>query len=335
MHRSLVVEGLTKVYRRKSQEDVVALDGVSFALDRGEIVALLGENGAGKTTAIKCACALIQPTAGRVAIDGIDPFSRPRAALGKIAAVLEGNRNVYWALTVKQNLEFFAGMQGISFGSVRAYVDQLLRLFHLDHKADTVARMLSRGMQQKLALACALVKQTEILLLDEPTLGLDVTTSMELRTVLRELAMRGDRTIMLSSHDMGVVEAVCDRVIIMHRGKVVVDDRLSNLLELFRPRAYRCILAETLTEAQETGIRERFGGAQLRTRPQENMIEVEIPSAEGIYHLMDTLRASGAMVHSVERRPPTLEEVFLAVTRGVQEPAAVPRREESALPAAV
>ena len=321
---SLVVENLTKVYRKRGKEDVVALGGVSFSLKKGEIVALLGENGAGKTTAIKCACTLIRPTSGRVLIDGMDPSRHPRATLGKIAAVLEGNRNVYWQLTVRQNLEFFAGIQGIPFKRVRAYVDVLLRTFRLDHKVDTVARMLSRGMQQKLALACALVKQTDILLLDEPTLGLDVTTSIELRTVLQEMAAREDRTIMLSSHDMGVVEAVCDRVIIMHQGRVLVDDRLSKLLDLFRPQAYRCRLAEPLTELQEQAIRSRFPGAAVQSRVQDEAAEVEISVPEGFYAVVDVLRDTGAAVHSIERRAPTLEEVFLSITKGTRTPSAPP-----------
>lgn len=320
---SLVVEDLTKVYRKRGREDVVALGGVSFALKKGEIVALLGENGAGKTTAIKCACTLIRPTSGRVLIDGVDPVHHPRATLGKISAVLEGNRNVYWQLTVRQNLEFFAGLQGIPFKRVRPYVDELLRTFRLDHKVDTVARMLSRGMQQKLALACALVKQTDILLLDEPTLGLDVTTSIELRTVLQSMAAREDRTIMLSSHDMGVVEAVCDRVIIMHQGRVLVDDRLAKLLDLFRPKAYRCRLAEQLTERQEQAIRAHFPGADVRSRVHDDAAEVEISAPEGFYEVVSVLRDAGASVHSIERRPPTLEEVFLAIT---QETRAAPAR---------
>ncbi|MFQ5795465.1 MAG: ABC transporter ATP-binding protein [Candidatus Bipolaricaulia bacterium] len=233
------VENLTKIYRNYRQGDVVAVDHVSFSVNRNEVVGLLGPNGAGKTTTIKCLCTLIRPTSGHITIDGTDTLAHPRVALGKIAAVLEGNRNIYWRLSPRENLEFFAGLQGIPTRKIRPYIDQLIELFNLGEKAKTPARMLSRGMQQKLAVACALVKGTDILLLDEPTLGLDVETSYELRNVLKEMAKRGERTILLSSHNMNVVEEICDRVIIIHQGRVVTDDQVANLLELFKARAYR------------------------------------------------------------------------------------------------
>jgi len=148
-------------------------------VQKSEVVGLLGPNGAGKTTTIKCLAGLIKPTSGEIYLDGIDALRDQKRALGRVAAVLEGNRNIYWRLTPRENLEFFGGLQGLPLRRVRSYIDEheLLELFDLKGKVNTPARKLSRGMQQKLAVACALVKQTEVLLLDEPTLGLDVETS--------------------------------------------------------------------------------------------------------------------------------------------------------------
>jgi ABC-2 type transport system ATP-binding protein len=308
------VDDLSKVYRTR-REEVRAVDHVNFSVRRGEVVGLLGPNGAGKTTTIKCLCTLIRPTTGRLAIDGVDVLARPRRALQKIAAVLEGNRNVYWRLSAKENLEFFSGIQGIPTRRVRSYIHELLESFDLREKANTAARMLSRGMQQKLALACALVKQTEILLLDEPTLGLDVETSYELRGALKEMARGGNRTILLSSHDMNVVQDVCDRVIIIQDGRVITDDLVTNLLGLFRARAYHFQLADRLTEAQQRKLESCFQMIQVHNSDHTSEIEVEFLRPEQLYELMDLLRDEGAVIEAIDRRDPNLEDIFLAILR--------------------
>ena len=311
----LDVQELTKVYRSRRRGNVVAVDGVSFGVEHGEVVGILGPNGAGKTTTIKCICSLIRPTSGRIAINGVDTLAKPRYALAKVAAVLEGNRNIYWRLTPKENLEFFAGIQGIPMRVVRPYITQLIELFDLVDKAKTPARMLSRGMQQKLAVACALVKQTDILLLDEPTLGLDVETSYELRRLLKETARRGERTILLSSHDMSLVQDICDRVVIVHQGKVVTDDEVANLLQLFRARAYTFSLSR-LSDEQEASLRSVFDLIEIKSSDHASTVEVEILQKEKLYELMDILRANGTAIESIDRKDPNLEEIFLRIVRG-------------------
>ena len=305
---------LTKVYGRRKKA-VTAVDDVSFSVAPGEVVGLLGPNGAGKTTTLKCLCTLIRPTSGKLEIAGEDVVAHPTRALGRIAAVLEGNRNIYWRLSPRENLEFFAGLQGIPARRVKGYIAELLDAFDLTTKANTSARMLSRGMQQKLALACALVKRTDILLLDEPTLGLDVETSVELRGALKRMAQEGSRTILLSSHDMHVVQDVCDRVIIIQHGRVVTDDRVANLLALFRARAYHFQLAERLTEEQEHRISSCFELIRFHHTDHTTEIEVELLRGEQLYQLMDLLRDTGVVVESIDRRDPNLEEIFLAILR--------------------
>lgn len=312
----LRVEELTKIYRSRRQGEVKAVDRISFAVHRNEVVGLLGPNGAGKTTTIKCICSLIRPTSGRIWVDGVDALRHPHKALEKIAAVLEGNRNVYWRLTVRDNLEFFAGLQGLPLRRVRRYIDELIELFGLTEKANTQARALSRGMQQKLAVACALVKHTEILLLDEPTLGLDVETSYELRRILKDLAQRGERTILLSSHDMGVVQDICDRVIIINHGRIVVDDRIENLRRLFQASAYRFEIEGHLTAEQVRKLKERFELLKISQADHQTIIEAEMLDPSRVYEIIDVLRENGARLESVGRQYPDLEEIFLRIVKG-------------------
>jgi ABC-2 type transport system ATP-binding protein len=308
---ALTVRELVKDYPTR-KGPVRALAGVSFRVGEGEIVGLLGANGAGKTTAIKVLCGLLCPTSGQVEVCGVPP-SRPEVAR-YVAALLEGSRNVYWRLSVEENLRFFAGLQGIPPREARRRTAELVGRFGLTEKRRTTANLLSQGMKQKLALACALVKGTPVLLLDEPTLGLDVETSHELRVLIRELALAEGKTLVVSSHDMGVVEDTCRRVIILARGRVVADDLVPNLLALFRTRAYRVSLRDGLPEEARARLAARFPA--LRTL--ERGLEVELPPEREVYDLMDALREAGVALDGVSRVEPDLEDVFLRIVRDGQ-----------------
>ncbi len=310
------VEHLTKVYRSRRRGEVRAVDDVSFEVAPGEIVGLLGPNGAGKTTTIKCLCTLVTATSGRMVVDGVDAAQQPRAATAKLAAVLEGNRNIYWRLTARENLEYFAALHGIPRRSISSLIDDLISRFGLTEQRDADARTLSRGMQQKLAVACAFVKQTPILLLDEPTLGLDVETSLELRGMLRSMAGHEGRTILLSSHDMDVVQDVCERVIIINYGRIVTADRVDNLLEVFRAKAYRFTVQGRIDDELATSISSTIPGASLNGDGQVSMIDVELLDGGRLYDLIDLLRRGDLTIESIDRKDPNLEEIFLRIVRG-------------------
>jgi len=316
METVLEVRNLTKVYKQRRGADVLAVDDIGFTVQKNEVVGLLGPNGAGKTTTIKCICTLISPTKGAIHINGTDALKSPRLTLRHVAAVLEGNRNIYWRLLVRENLEFFAGLQGIPARRVRNYIDQLIELFQLKDKERTEARKLSRGMQQKLAVACALVKGTEFLLLDEPTLGLDVEISHELRFALKEMAQRGERTIIISSHDMSVVQDICERVIIINNGKIVTDDKVANLLKLFQASAYRFDIEGRLNPSQESHLKERFEMLKISETDYHTEIKVELIDSNQIYEIVDILKAGSSRIKAIDRREPNMEEIFLNIVKG-------------------
>jgi len=309
METLVEVENVAKAYRkRKSKEVVRAVDGVSFDVRRGEILGLLGPNGAGKTTTLKVMCGLIRPDAGTVRILGIDNTRQRLATLRHISAVLEGNRNLYWRLSVRENLEYFAGNRGRSRRSVRGEIDALLARFKLTDKAGELVNNLSRGMQQKLAIAVAMLAGTELVLLDEPTLGLDVETGYEVRELLREVASEG-RTIIVSTHDMPVVQDLCERTVIINAGRVVVDDRVSNLLKLFETRAYEVSLGADLTAAQAQKL-QVFPAATVEDRGGKPLLKVTFERDEDIYTLMDILKEAGTPVEGIDRTTINFEQVF-------------------------
>ena len=313
MDTALEVNDLTKVYPQWRGESTEALNNISFSIDKGEIVGFLGPNGAGKTTTIKCICGLVKPTSGNINIFDYDGVNNNKKAIERTSAVLEGNRNIYWRLTSKENLEFFAGLQGRSKSEVNDEIKKYLQMFDLEEKENTPARKLSRGMQQKLALSCALVRDTDLLLLDEPTLGLDVQTSMELRRFIKKLTEKGEKTVLLSSHDMNVVEDVCERVIIINKGEVVTDDKVTNLRELFNVRVYEIHLHG---DPELNGILKIAPDAKIKNKDGKKILHVRLEDPQSFYDIINFLQEKNAEIEEVRNMETGLENIFMEIIEG-------------------
>lgn len=308
----LKVENLTKEYNVRKGETIKAVDNVSFEVKKGEILGLLGPNGAGKTSTVKMICSLVKPDGGRILIDDIDNFKHRNKFLSKISAVLEGNRNIYWRLTVRENLEFFASLKGLNPKEIKGEIDYYIDLFNLRDKEKENARNLSRGMQQKLAIAVAMVSQSEVILLDEPTLGLDVKASYEIRELLKKLAKEDGRTIILTTHDMNVVQDVCERVIIINNGKIIAKDKIENLMRLFGVKTYEFTIKGKLGKNQRD---ELLKTPHLRIEEDKinTSISLDIEDPHTLYDVIDILKKEDAMIESISRRELNFERVFMDI----------------------
>jgi ABC-2 type transport system ATP-binding protein len=310
----LSVQTVSKTYRKRESNEVVkAVDGVSFAVERGEILGLLGPNGAGKTTTIKMICSLIRPDRGTVTLNMFDTQRQRLKAMRHISAVLEGNRNLYHRMSVKENLEYFAGNRGRSRVAVKQDIQKLLEQFRLTEKRDELVGSLSRGMQQKLAMAVAMLAGTDLILLDEPTLGLDVETGYEVRDLLRDISKQG-RTIIISTHDMPVVQDLCERTVIINQGRVVVDDKVSNLLKLFETRAYTVKLGKPLSVSQHHSLQKVFPVVTIEDS-EKKTLTVNLEHGEDVYKLMDILRSEQTPVEVIDRAVINFEQVFRTLIR--------------------
>lgn len=309
----LDVQDLQKTYG--SGEDAVqAVDGVSFSVDRGEVVGVLGPNGAGKTTTIKSILGLIVPTAGDIEIADVNANTDPRGIYKHVGAMLEGARNTYWKLTVRENLEFFAALGGNAPEAARERHDTLLDRFNLAAKANEPVNELSRGQKQKVSLAATLARNTDVVFLDEPTLGLDVEASVELRRELRRLADEEDITIVLSSHDMDIVEAVCDRVIILSDGRVIADDSVEDLVGVFETQAYQVVVEGSVPDRTRDRIEREFVLEDWEVLGDCTRFDVMLVDDDSLYGVLDVLRDGGCSLLDVDGLEPDLEDVFLDVT---------------------
>jgi ABC-2 type transport system ATP-binding protein len=311
---AVAVTGLSKRFGA-GPDAVTAVDGVSVEIEPGSIVGLLGPNGAGKTTLIKSILGMVLPDEGSARIHGIDVREEPRVAYARVDAMLEGARNDYWRLTVRENLRYFAAIGGVDPGSVADRHDRLLDRFGLQAKADTAVRNLSRGMKQKVSLASVLAGDADVVFLDEPTLGLDVESSRTLREELRRVTENRGLTAIVSSHDMDVVEAVCDRVLIMSGGRIVADDTVDALLSGDGRHGLR-IESRDLNPALVADLRREFDVVDVDADVGGERTRIEVAAdTDDLYALMARLRASGVTIEGLEAVDPDLEDVFVAVTR--------------------
>ncbi len=212
----ITVSGLTKRYG-----DLTALDEVAFAVGEGEIFAYLGPNGAGKTTTIGILCGLLPRDAGDVTVCGVDIDRDPVAVKQRIGVVPEES-NLYPELTCCRNLEYLGELYGLSRSARRARAEELLAAFGLSEKAGAPFRSLSRGMKRRLTLAAALVHSPELILLDEPSAGLDVPSARALRELIRAVNARGT-TVFLTTHNLAEAEELSDRVLILDKGRVIIE----------------------------------------------------------------------------------------------------------------
>ncbi len=304
----LKVKNLVKTYkRRKTKEKFVAVDEVSFEIKQGEIFALLGPNGAGKTTTIKSICGLLLPDSGSIEIMGKNLLKRRREALKHISAVLEGNRNLYWRMTPVENMIYFSGIRGKKLTREEAL--EILKKFNLEEKANDLVQQLSRGMQQKSAVAVCLATGADILLLDEPTLGLDVASSIELRSILRNITEKEGKTILLSTHDMNLVEAIADRVAIMSKGKIVVCEEKEKLMDMFRARRYVLKVSNKGKEL-EPHLKE-FGAVDIKKEDGLFEFKIDLENPQKLFDLMDTLKTMGTEIKSIEQDTVNFEKIFM------------------------
>lgn len=251
--KALVVDNLRKSYSSEAGTKH-ALDDFSCHIDRGEVLALLGRNGAGKTTAIKVIAGLIVPDSGTVRF-GEDDSARPGTRIG---AVLEGGKNLYQRLNALDNLEYFGALRGLGLREARRKGGALVERFGLGDVARTPIRMLSRGMQQKIAIAVALVHAPSLLILDEPTLGVDYEGTQILLQLIRDLRAEGV-AVLLTTHQLEVAEQLSDRVAIIHDGRKVADALTDAIKAEFAGETYRIefqgpLEADTLAALQVLNV---------------------------------------------------------------------------------
>ncbi|MGH7426887.1 MAG: ATP-binding cassette domain-containing protein [Candidatus Methylomirabilaceae bacterium] len=304
---AIELRGLTKWFGH-----VTAVEDVSLQIPPGQVFGLLGPNGAGKTTTIKMIAGLVTPTEGTARLGGYDIATERSRAVQQIGAVLEGSRNVYWPLSAWQNLIYFGRLKGLRGAEIKPRAERLLRDLGLWDRRNEQVGGFSRGMQQKVAVAAALVTDPPILLLDEPTIGLDVEAARTVRQWVAQLARDEGKTIVLTTHLLAMAEELSDRVAVMREGHVIADLPTGELLGRYVEDRFAVEVAGTRA-AVATALPSKLAleSANGRTR-------IELPTADQdvLHTVLADLHASAVPVLGVSRLRPSLEDVFVSLVKG-------------------
>ena len=300
---SIEVNKLTKIYG-----DQKAVDNISFKVQKGEIVGFLGPNGAGKSTTMKMITGYLEPDDGEAIVSGIPVSTSPIETKKRIGYLPEANA-LYYDMYVREYLKFIAEIHHVK--DARNRIEEMIKLTGLTVESNKKTGQLSKGYKQRVGLAAALIHDPEVLILDEPTSGLDPNQIMEIREVIR---MQGkNKTVLFSSHILQEVEAICDRVIIINKGKIVADDQLRNLQQL---NQHNHIVIVRFSEAVDQYLLENIQDVESIQNPEPGLYKLSTQNPDTVKkQLLELSLKHGFNIISLQSESQRLEEVFRSLTQ--------------------
>lgn len=297
----------------------LAVENISFDVNKGELFGLLGPNGAGKTTTVKMLSTLLLPTSGSINILGMDILKQTRDVRKRIGFTFGGARGLYGRLTAQENLRYFAELYAMEPAFTSKRIAVLLDLVGLSKRADERVETFSSGMQQRLHLARALLHDPELLFLDEPTVGIDPVGARELRATVKNLVSIG-KTILLTTHYMAEAEELCDRIAIINHGKVVASGTPASLKKrIGKETIIEAVVERTQVSALLSALKsfEPLTLVETLSETQEDRIRVRTPDPESVLKVLGSFLQLKA-VQGLEVRNQTLEDVYVAIIQGAE-----------------
>ncbi len=304
------VENLTKYYG-----DRLAVDAISFSVGKGEIVGLLGPNGAGKTTTMRIITGFLMPSQGDVWVGDCNMAENSLDGRRQIGYLPEAIP-LYTDMPVRAYLEFAARLRGLDKAKARSRIDDVVDLCHLEEYVDVIISKLSRGFRQRVGVAQAVIHEPSVMILDEPTLGIDPIQVAQTRQLIKDLGK--EHTILLSSHILPEVSMICDRVIIIHEGRIVAEDRIENLGTVLR--GTRNIRVEVQGPINEVTRKLKQVKGVLQVKYLEPNHVVECPSDQDLRgRVMEAIVQGGWVILSMTSEQMSLEDIFLKLTAEEEE----------------
>jgi ABC-2 type transport system ATP-binding protein len=302
----ILVEGLSKRYG-----DLQAVDRVSFELRQGEIYGLLGPNGAGKTTTLSMVSGLLRPDEGRVLYDGVDLAADPIGVKQNLGVVPQ-EVALYEELTGRENLRFWGGLYGLTGGKLKDAVTAALELVGLTGKADDKVNQYSGGMKRRLNLSMGLVHRPRVVMMDEPTVGIDPQARANILDVVRDIAKPGT-TILYTTHYLEEAEQFCDRIAIMDHGKILAEGTLDELKRMLGEREIVTVRGSFDTGDMQERLRD-LDSVQMITAEDDRLVLSASGEGAGAVQLLSRILDGNLDVEGVSIQPPSLNGLFLKLT---------------------
>ncbi len=296
---------------KKSFGGHTAVNGVGFALDKGEVYGLLGPNGAGKSTTMAMICGLLKPDSGTIRVHGEDLRKKGRSAQQHLGVVPQ-EPALYTNLSAEENLRFWAVLNGVPQRQVKAAVERVLKLVGLDERKKGKVAKFSGGMKRRLNIAAGLIHQPELLIMDEPTVGIDPQSRHHILETVRHLKEEG-MTVLYTSHYVEEVEYLCDRVGIMDNGRMIAEGSVEQLMAQGPRHQELAITLDTISSEMETSV-SALPGVE-KAVPAERVLNIVTQNAEQILPVaFETIIRLGGSVSEIKIQKPNLESLFLSLT---------------------
>ncbi len=314
---AITVENLRRTYGsqgslfRKKSRLIEAVKDISFTVDYGELFVMVGPNGAGKTTTMKILTTLLLPTSGKVSILGLDVTKQANEVKKHIGFVFGGERGLYWRLSGKDNLRYFATLYGMPADAAKKRIASLLEVVGLTERQDSLVEEYSRGMKQRLHIARGLLHDPQVLFLDEPTLGLDPVAAREVRRMIKDVVERG-KTVFMTTHYMFEADELANRIAVLRKGEIAAMENPKNLKKIVEDLSVISIIGRDIPQDIITKIRTLDGVAALSETTFESYQYLRIQSAESEKLLKAVLSMLKTYeIESVEVVKPTLEDAYM------------------------
>ncbi|MEO7062304.1 MAG: ABC transporter ATP-binding protein [Dokdonella sp.] len=297
----------------KQYGDVTAVDGISFKVEPGQVLGFLGPNGAGKSTTMKMLAGFLSPTSGGATVAGFDIEKQPLEAKRVLGYLPEGAPS-YGEMSVREFLDFIADMRGLRGDLREKRLDNAIERLHLEDVCEQSIDTLSKGFKRRVGLAGAILHDPKVLILDEPTDGLDPNQKQEVRTLINSMAR--DKTIIISTHLLEEVHAVCSRAIIIAAGRILADATPGELEARSRYHQAVSLTASSVKEARDA-LSRVADIASIEVDPQDNRITAFPKPGRAIFiEVSEALKAQGVVVRELALEPGRLDEVFRTITQG-------------------
>jgi ABC-2 type transport system ATP-binding protein len=315
--KAIAVHDLRREYRtskgifRKKREVVEAVKGISFEVDFGELFGLVGPNGAGKTTTIKMLTTLLTPTSGTATVLGFDIVRKVTDIRRRIGIIFGGERGLYYRVSGRENLRYFADLYGVSMSKREKRIDELLDLVGLKDRADERVEGYSRGMKQRLHIAKGLVNDPQLMFMDEPTIGLDPEAARETRAMIKGLVEKG-KTILLTTHYMFEADELCKRMGVISNGKIVALNSPAELKQVVKDITVIEVEAFGIVPTDLEVLRRQAEVTNVSAELEGERQTVRIQTAKGSEFIPTVTKLlSRAKIMDVRTKEPTLEDAYL------------------------
>jgi ABC-2 type transport system ATP-binding protein len=314
------------IFKRKELLIVTAVDHLNLKIKKGELFGLLGPNGAGKTTLVKILCTLLPPDEGEAYVNGFDVIRQQmdvRRSLGTLFSV--GERGVFWRLNGYRNLEFFSAIYNVPRRKRHERIMEVLDLVGLKDKAFEHYQKYSGGMKRKLALARALLPDPPILLLDEPTVGLDVISSRSLREFIKNLSKEAGKTVLYTTHYVEEASQICNRIGILNKGRLIACDTPSAIKGIVKKGEVVEIRVTSITDAQVEAVKAMEGIIDITSEVEDSVLgqrrlRLHLKNIDSLSMILDFFLKEKIRLIDLRHEEPTLEDAFIELTgRGLEE----------------